>query len=139
MPRARSDGNAGQLTLVFDPGPDDLRRDDPASDDSSAAERSPEAERPIGGERRSGDTPDPVGDWRALLDFERGWFGPLALKQRAIRDSLGLSSARYHQLLDRALELPDALAYDPALVGRLRRVREARRSKRFVRRVDASG
>jgi hypothetical protein len=77
--------------------------------------------------------------WRAVLDFERGWSGSLSAKQRAVRDRFGVTSARYHQVLDRALELPDALTYDPALVGRLRRIRETRRSKRFARRVDASG
>jgi hypothetical protein len=82
---------------------------------------------------------DPADDWRALLDFERGWSGPLTAKQRAIRESFGLSSARYHQLLDRALELPEALEHDPALVGRLRRLREARRGKRFARRVQVTG
>ncbi len=88
------------------------------------------------------DTPIPAdpadpGDWRAILDFERGWSGPLPAKQRAIRERFGISSARYHQALDRALELPDALVHDPALVGRLRRVREGRRRKRFAKRVDA--
>jgi hypothetical protein len=78
-------------------------------------------------------------DWRAILDFERAWSGPLSAKQRAVRDRFGVTSARYHQVLDRTLELPDALTYDPALVARLRRVRETRRSKRSARRVDASG
>jgi len=80
------------------------------------------------------DDPD---DWRAILDFERRWSGPLTSKQRAVRERFGISSARYHQSLDRALEMPDALVYDPALVGRLRRLREGRRRKRFAGRVDA--
>ena len=78
-------------------------------------------------------------DWRTVLDFERGWSGSVSAKQRAIRERFHISSPRYHQLLDRALELPEALAYDPALVARLRRVREARRRKRSARRVDAEG
>ena len=71
-------------------------------------------------------------DWRAILDFERGWTGSPGAKQRAVRDRFGIGSARYHQLLDRALERPEALVYDPALVGRLRRVRDTRRRKRFA-------
>jgi hypothetical protein len=74
-------------------------------------------------------------DWREVLDFERGpWSGP-AEKQRAIRKRFGLSSARYHQALDRVLERPEALEYDPMLVRRLRRLREARRAKRFAQRL----
>jgi hypothetical protein len=61
--------------------------------------------------------------------------GGLAAKQRAVRESFGLSSARYHQVLDRALGHPEALAYDPALVGRLRRLRATRRRKRFAEAV----
>ena len=75
-------------------------------------------------------------DWHAILDFERGWTGSPSAKQRAVRDRFGIGSARYHQLLDRALERPEALVYDPALVGRLRRVRETRRRKRFAERLE---
>jgi hypothetical protein len=75
-------------------------------------------------------------DWRAILDFERGWTGSPGAKQRAVRDRFGIGSARYHQLLDRALERPEALVYDPGLVGRLRRVRDARRRKRFAERLE---
>ena len=75
-------------------------------------------------------------DWHAILDFEREWTGSPSAKQRAVRDRFGIGSARYHQLLDRALERPEALVYDPALVGRLRRVRDTRRRKRFAERLD---
>jgi hypothetical protein len=81
------------------------------------------------------DPADPA-DWHAILDFERSWSGPLSAKQREVRDRFGIGSARYHQLLDRALERPDALVYDPALVGRLRRLRDARRRKRSIARLD---
>ena len=72
---------------------------------------------------------------RALLDFEREWWKLAPPKERAIRDRLGLSPARYHQLLNRAIDLPEALAYDPMLVRRLRRLREVRRRKRSARRL----
>jgi hypothetical protein len=148
VPRVRpADPDSGQLTLLFgvDTGsrpPDDLRSDDPLRDHAPGAAPAPApAAAPVVESRAPTPDPsvDPADDWRALLDFERGWSGPLTAKQRAIRDSFGLSSARYHQLLDRALELPEALEHDPALVGRLRRLREARRGKRFARRVQVTG
>ncbi len=72
---------------------------------------------------------------RAILDFEREWWKHPGPKERAIREGFGLSTARYHQLLNRAIDLPEAVAYDPMLVRRLRRLREARRRKRFARRL----
>ena len=53
-------------------------------------------------------------------------------KQRAIRERFGFSPARYHQLLNRIVDTPEALAYDPMLVRRLRRVREATRQRRVA-------
>lgn len=61
---------------------------------------------------------------RAVLDFEascraRGW-----VKEEQIRSTLGMSPARYFQLLSRLLDSLDAQAYDPLLMGRLRRLRD---------------
>ena len=72
---------------------------------------------------------------RAILDFERSWWQQPEPKERRIEKCFGLSSARYHQLLNRLIERPEALWYDPMLVRRLRRLREARRRKRSVRRA----
>ena len=72
---------------------------------------------------------------RAILEFEREWWRQRAPKERAVRERLGLSATRYYQLLNRLLDRPDALAFDPMLVGRLRRLREARRRLRFARRL----
>jgi Protein of unknown function (DUF3263) len=72
---------------------------------------------------------------RAILDFEREWWKFPGPKQRAIRERFGVSSARYHQLLNGLMDRPEALAYDPMLVRRLRRLREARRRKRFAQRL----
>ena len=67
---------------------------------------------------------------RLILDFEReSWKLPVR-KERAIRERFGFSTARYHQLLNRAIERPEALAYDPMLVLRLRRLHEVRRRRR---------
>ncbi len=110
--------------VVAPPAPQALKppRREPAADAVGAA--------------KDGGPAEDGGDWRAVLDFERDWSGTTVAKQRAVRERFAVSSARYHQLLDRALELPEALAYDPALVGRLRRVREVRRRKRFAARVE---
>lgn len=72
---------------------------------------------------------------RAVLDLERSWWLEGGPKVRLIRERLGLSPTRYHQLLMRAIDLPEALAYDPMLVRRLRRLREARRRTRVARRL----
>ena len=69
---------------------------------------------------------------RGILDFEREGWKLTVPKERAIRERFGFSPARYHQLLNRIIDTPAALAYDPMLERRLRRVREARRRKRVA-------
>ncbi|MGZ8602513.1 MAG: DUF3263 domain-containing protein [Actinomycetota bacterium] len=69
---------------------------------------------------------------RAVLDFERESWKLEMPKERAIRDRFGFSAARYHQLLNRAVDTPEALTYDPMLVRRLRRMREVRRRRRVA-------
>jgi hypothetical protein len=81
--------------------------------------------------RRPGDLDE---RWREILDFERNWWRAPGPKERAIREQFGFSAARYHQLLSTLIDSTDALAYDPMLVRRLRRLRESRRRKRFARR-----
>ncbi len=70
-----------------------------------------------------------------LLDFERGWWQQQGPKERAIRERFGFSAARYQQLLNRAIDRPEALAYDPMLVRRLWRLREQRRRRRVASRL----
>ena len=72
---------------------------------------------------------------QAILQFERDWWRSRRPKERAVRERLGLSGTRYHQLLNALIDRPDALAYDPMLVGRLRRLRERRRRIRFAGRL----
>lgn len=73
-------------------------------------------------------------DDQAILDFERDWWRSRVSKERAVRERLGLSSSSYHRVLNGLIERPDAFAYDPMLVGRLRRLRDARRRIRLGRR-----
>jgi hypothetical protein len=61
-----------------------------------------------------------------ILAFERRWWRHAGAKEQAIRDSFGVSSTRYYQLLNALLDHPAALAQDPVLVGRLRRLRARR-------------
>jgi len=64
-------------------------------------------------------------DQRAILDFERRWFSQQGAKEQAIRDNFEMSPTRYYQALNALIDLPQAVSYDPVLVHRLRRVRNA--------------
>jgi hypothetical protein len=68
---------------------------------------------------------------RAILDFERSWWAEPGPKAGAIRARLGLSPGRYYQLLRALLVSPDAAAYDPLVVRRLRRSTSRRRRARL--------
>ena len=72
---------------------------------------------------------------RRILDFERDAWGLRLPKERAIRETFGISATRYHQLLHRLVDRPEALAYDPMLVRRLRRLREIRRKRRTAQQL----
>jgi hypothetical protein len=61
-----------------------------------------------------------------ILAFESKWWKHAGSKEQAIRDTFGLSSTRYYQLLNGLLDNPAALAHDPVLIGRLRRLRSTR-------------
>jgi hypothetical protein len=65
-----------------------------------------------------------------ILAFERRPWAHAGQKDEAIRVELGLTSARYYQLLNSAIDSPAALKHDPMLVRRLRRLREARSATR---------
>jgi hypothetical protein len=67
---------------------------------------------------------------REVLDFEREAWKLSVTKERAIRERFGFSPSRYHQLLHKVIDRPEALVYDPMLGRRLRRVREVRRRAR---------
>ncbi|HEX5542889.1 MAG TPA: DUF3263 domain-containing protein [Micromonospora sp.] len=63
---------------------------------------------------------------RQVLAFERRWWRHAGAKEQAIRDTFGLSTTRYYQILNGLLDNPAALAAEPVLVGRLRRLRASR-------------
>ncbi|HLT15328.1 MAG TPA: DUF3263 domain-containing protein [Acidimicrobiales bacterium] len=68
---------------------------------------------------------------RAILDFERSWWTEEGPKDLAIRKRFELSGTRYYQLLAALIDDPEAMAYDPLLVRRLRRARDRRRRARI--------
>lgn len=71
----------------------------------------------------------------AILAFERQWWKFAGAKEQAIKDQFGLSSTSYFQILNSLLDSPAALAHDPMLVKRLRRMRETRQRERSHRRM----
>lgn len=93
-----------------------------------AVEPVPERDEPVVPAPAAG----PALDERAqqILAFERRWWRHAGAKEQAIRDTFGLSSTRYYQLLNGLLDEPAALAHDPVLVGRLRRLRQRRSARR---------
>jgi len=75
---------------------------------------------------------------RGILDFEADWQRDAGGrhdggKEEAIRARLGLTPPRYYQLLGRLVDTQSALAYDPVLVSRLRRLQESRREQTRAR------
>jgi hypothetical protein len=72
---------------------------------------------------------------RDLLAFERQWWKYAGAKEQAIRELFDMSATRYYQLLNQLIDRPEALAYDPMLVKRLRRMRAQRQRQRAARRL----
>ena len=67
-----------------------------------------------------------TGREQAILAFEHRWWKHAGSKEQAIRETFDLSATRYYQLLNALLDNPAALAAEPVLVGRLRRLRATR-------------
>ena len=72
---------------------------------------------------------------REILSFERQWWKYAGAKEQAIRELFDMSSTRYYQVLNALIDRPEALAHDPMLVKRLRRMRAARQRARSARRL----
>lgn len=74
-----------------------------------------------------------------MLAFERQWWRQAGAKEVAIRERFGLSPTRYYQALNALVDRPAALAADPLLVRRLRRLRASRQRRRSGRVLGKSG
>jgi hypothetical protein len=72
----------------------------------------------------------------AILAFERHWWRYGDSKDAVLREHLGMSSAHYYKAVNALLDRPEALAHDPLLVKRLRRLRMARQRQRSTRRLE---
>lgn len=70
-----------------------------------------------------------------ILAFERQWWKYAGAKEEAIKELFGLSATRYYQVLNALVDRPEALAVDPMLVKRLRRLRASRQKARAARRL----
>jgi hypothetical protein len=70
--------------------------------------------------------------------FERQWWRYEGSKEQAIRDLFDLDSTRYYQVLGTLIDTEEALAFDPQLVKRLRRIRGERQRSRSARRLAAT-
>jgi hypothetical protein len=70
-----------------------------------------------------------------ILAFERQWWKYAGSKEQAIKELFDMSSTRYYQVLNALLDNPDALAADPMLIKRLRRMRSSRQRARTSRRL----
>ena len=72
---------------------------------------------------------------RDILAFERQWWKYAGAKEQAIRELFDMSTTRYYQVLNALIDTPAALAADPMLVKRLRRLRASRQRQRSARRL----
>jgi Protein of unknown function (DUF3263) len=69
-----------------------------------------------------------------ILGFEKQWWQYPGTKEKAVRERFALSPTRYYQLLNELIDKQAALAAEPLLVRRLRRLRAARQKARSARR-----
>ena len=72
---------------------------------------------------------------REILALERLWWQYTGTKEQAIREKFDMSTTRYYQVLNALIDTEDALAFDPLLVKRLRRLRAERQRSRSARRL----
>jgi hypothetical protein len=91
-------------------------------------------------DQRDAETSDDASDGlsrrdREILAFERQWWKYAGAKEQAIRELFDMSTTRYYQVLNALIDTPAALAADPMLVKRLRRLRASRQRQRSARRL----
>lgn len=72
-----------------------------------------------------------------ILALERQWWKYAGAKEQAIRELFDLSATHYYQILNALIDTEAALAHDPMLVKRLRRLRTSRQRARTARRLGS--
>ncbi|MEU7822180.1 DUF3263 domain-containing protein [Catellatospora sp. NPDC049133] len=126
--RSRADGSdLEELPLIPIP------RRDPSVDLTSPAERDDEIDSDLPAAALVTEEEALSERERHILAFEQRWWRHAGAKEQAIRDQFEVSATRYYQLLNALLDNPAALAHDPVLVGRLRRLRGSRARTRSTR------
>jgi hypothetical protein len=71
-----------------------------------------------------------------ILAFERRIWRNQGAKELEIQESFGISATRYYQVLNELIDRPEAAAFDPVLVKRLRARRSRRARRRSARPAD---
>lgn len=72
-----------------------------------------------------------------MLELENLWWKYSGAKEQAIREKFDMSATRYYQLLNALIDTEAALAQEPLLVKRLRRLRSQRQRQRQATRVKS--
>lgn len=72
-----------------------------------------------------------------ILALERHWWKYAGAKEQAISQMFSISAANYYQLLNTLIDTDAALAHDPMLVKRLRRLRTTRHRARTTKRHES--
>lgn len=67
---------------------------------------------------------------QAILDWEKKFYRHASSKESDITGRFEMSAVRYYMQLNRILDDPEALAAEPVLVHRLRRIRDSRAKSR---------
>src|SRR5699024_12267584 len=81
-------------------------------------------------------TPEELSERDAqILSFERQWWKYAGAKETAIRELFDMSATRFYQVLNTLIDHPAALAAEPLLVKRLRRLRGSGPRGRSARRL----
>lgn len=91
----------------------------------------------LAGQVRSGEEETKLSERdQQILALERNWWKYAGAKEQVIRELFNLSSTHYYQVLNALIDSDAALAYDPMLVKRLRRLRTTRQRARMERRLS---
>ena len=74
-----------------------------------------------------------------ILAFERRGWRSAGVKEQAMAEVLEMPATRYYQLLNELIDRPEAMAFDPVLVKRLRAQRTRRQRIRSARPKGSKG
>lgn len=122
--------------------------EDPMAQDDLAQLAGPDAARGSAASAVAGDldtelasglrSDSPLGEReQRILALERQWWKYAGAKEQAIRELFDLSATHYYQILNSLIDTEGALAHDPMLVKRLRRLRTSRQRARTARRLGS--